>query len=339
MSEAAPHAIRAPDPDAAPTTGLAVRGSIGGVLMGLANLVPGISGGTMLLATGVYPGFIAGIAEITTLRFRTRSIVLLGAVGASAAAAILLLAGPTKALVVDYRWAMYSLFIGLTLGGVPIVWRLARPASPAVILGAIAGFAVMLAMPFRAGERGSSDGHAYGLLFLSGLAGAAAMILPGISGGYLLLLLGQYLPILGAIDDVKRGLLADPTELGLVLGSLHVLVPVGIGVVAGVVGVSNLLRWLLRRFEKPTLGVLLGLLLGAVPGLWPFQEGVPPRPGEILSGTPVTAANAATIPAEKWRVEYFRPNAGGVGSAVLLVFAGLATTTLIGRLDRGPERP
>ena len=62
----------APDRDASPTMSLALRGSLGGVLMGLANLVPGISGGTMLLATGVYPAFISGIAEVTTLRFRTR---------------------------------------------------------------------------------------------------------------------------------------------------------------------------------------------------------------------------------------------------------------------------
>ena len=327
----------ASDRDASPTMSLALRGSLGGVLMGLANLVPGISGGTMLLATGVYPAFISGIAEVTTLRFRTRSLVLLGAVAASAAAAILLLAGATKTLVVDHRWAMYSLFIGLTLGGVPIVWRLARPVSPAVILGAIAGVAVMLAMAFEGAVRGANEGHAHGFLFLSDLAGAAAMILPGISGGYLLLLLGQYLPILGAIDDLKRGLLGQPAELDLVLGSLHVIIPVGLGVVAGVVGVSNLLRWLLRRFEKPTLGVLLGLLLGAVPGLWPFQQGVPPRPGDIIKGTRITAAIAATVPAEDWRVEYFRPSAGGVGTAALLVLAGLATTTLIGRLDHGSE--
>ena len=89
--------------------------------MGLANLVPGISGGTMLLAAGVYPGFISAIAEVTTFRFRFRSLILLASVVGSAALAILLLAGSVKDLVVDHRWIMYSLFIGLTLGGVPLV--------------------------------------------------------------------------------------------------------------------------------------------------------------------------------------------------------------------------
>ena len=78
---------------------LGIRGAIGGTLMGLANLVPGISGGTMLLAAGVYPAFIAAIAEVTTFRFRTRSVILLAAVVASAALAILLLAGSVKDLV------------------------------------------------------------------------------------------------------------------------------------------------------------------------------------------------------------------------------------------------
>ena len=71
--------------------------------MGLANLVPGISGGTMLLITGVYPGFIGAIAEITTLRWRWSSVVLLGTIGGAAALAILLLAGPTKTLVIGLK--------------------------------------------------------------------------------------------------------------------------------------------------------------------------------------------------------------------------------------------
>ena len=119
--------------EAMPIRLLALRGAIGGVLMGLANLVPGISGGTMLLAAGVYPLFIESIAQVTRLRFRLHALVALGTIGGSAAVAILLLAGVMKSLVVEQRWIMYSLFIGLTLGGVPLVWRLAKPASPGVL--------------------------------------------------------------------------------------------------------------------------------------------------------------------------------------------------------------
>lgn len=108
---------------------LAGRGVLGGILMGLANLVPGISGGTMLLAAGIYTDFINAVAEVTTLRFRKRSLVLLASVGLAAGSAIILLAGVVKDLVVDHRWMMYSMFIGLTLGGIPVIWKLIQRST------------------------------------------------------------------------------------------------------------------------------------------------------------------------------------------------------------------
>ncbi len=316
---------------------LAARGALGGVLMGLANLVPGISGGTMLLAAGVYPAFISAIAELSTLRVRLRPLLLVATIAGSAALAILLLAGLVKELVVAHRWAMYSLFIGLTLGGVPLVWRLARPASTALYLGAGLGFGVMLAMKLAASANPAAAGPDTALLFLSGLAGASAMILPGISGGYLLLLLGQYETILGAIDQMKRGLLGGgaagvPADFGLFFDSLSVVVPVGVGVLIGVVGVSNLLKWLLARFEKATLGALLGLLLGAVIGLWPFQAAQEPRPGDLLHGRILTAQDVAALEFEDWPVARFEPAQSEVLIAAALIVAGLAITLLISRL-------
>ncbi len=305
--------------------------------MGLANLVPGISGGTMLLATGIYPAFIAAIAELTTLRFRTRSLVLLAAVGSAAVLAILLLAGPTKTLVVDRRWVMYSLFIGLTLGGVPLVWRLARPATPGLWTGAGIGVVVMLLMVAAPGGGSGGDGPDTVRLVLSGTAGAAAMILPGISGGYLLLLLGQYVPILSGIDLLKLSLLSlsgGALDTAALSDALAVVVPVGIGVVVGVVGVSNLLRFALRRFEKGTLGLLLGLLVGAVLGLWPFQQGVPPAPGTLFEGRVLTAEEAAALEPEEWPLELFTPQPAQALGAGALLLLGLGITVGIDRLGR-----
>jgi putative membrane protein len=326
--------------DALPLPTLVLRGSLGGILMGLANLVPGISGGTMLLAAGVYPTFISSIADLTTLRFKLRSIVALCAIGGSAAVAILLLAGTLKMLVVEQRWVMYSLFIGLTLGGVPLVWRLARPATPGLILGGIASFLLMVLMSLGSTATGSEDAS-FLLLALSGLAGASAMILPGVSGGYLLLLLGQYEPILGAIDTLKLGLLGSATtgfDLDLVLQAMTVVVPVGIGVVIGIVGVSNLLSWLLDRYEKATLGILLGLLLGSVVGLYPFQKPVPPDAGFVYHGHALTDAEAAELEEKNWPLQRFGPDSGEVGTALALILAGLGATLLIDRIG-GKEEP
>jgi putative membrane protein len=287
-----------------PIAPLVVRGGVAGILMGLANLVPGISGGTMLVAAGVYRGFIQAVAEVTTFRFRTRSLFLLGAIVGGAGLVVLLLAGPVSYLVGSYRWVMYSLFIGLTLGGVPLVWRMARPATPSLYVGCAVGFGLMAWMAFAGPQAGGQDSSL--LLFTAGVAGASAMILPGVSGAYLLLLLGQYEVILDAISQLKAGLTSGGS---FPVGVLAVLFPVGLGVLVGVIGVSNLLRWMLRRFEKPTLGVLLGLLLGSVLGIWPFQD-----------------PEAAT---------FFVPGALQAVAALALAATGLGLTLLIDRLGKG----
>ncbi|MFW5732903.1 MAG: DUF368 domain-containing protein [Planctomycetota bacterium] len=319
---------------------LAVRSAVGGVLMGLANLVPGISGGTMLVAAGIYQRFIDAIAEVTTLKFRPRSLLVLAVVIVSAGAAILLLAGPVKSLVVDHRWVMYSLFIGLTLGGVPIVRRMIDRPGKTVWIAAVFGFAGMAAIAIAqstsAGGAGANDGLA--AMFLAGALAAGAMILPGVSGGYLLLVLGAYVPILHAVDQLKSGLKgAEGASLAEPL--LQVIAPVGVGVVVGIVAVSNLLRWLLHHHARATLGVLLGLLFGAVIGLWPFQQGVEPPLGSTFKGQVVTPGLRAKLSPDDWPTEFFTPEWWQVPAALGLIVAGFAVTTLIGRLggDNGTD--
>ena len=321
---------------------LMIRAALGGMLMGLANLVPGISGGTMLLAVGIYPDFIDSIAEVTRFRFRVRSLLVLGCVVVAAGLAILLLAGSVKALVVDHRWVMYSLFIGLTLGGLPIVWRMTGTPSRAMWSGAVCGF---LGMALLACAQQSSAGTGGGgtastaMLVLSGVAGASAMILPGVSGGYLLLVLGQYVPILSAIDQFKEALKASQFSEAISVG-LQVGLPVGIGVLVGIVGVSNLLGILLKRYKKATLGVLLGLLVGAVVGLWPFQEGIKPAVGDTIKGQVLTTETLAELEPEDYPTGFFTPGPVHMVSALALVLAGFGATFAISKLggnDEGPQ--
>lgn len=341
-----------------PLTSIVLRGSFGGVLMGLANLVPGISGGTMLLATGIYPRFIEAVGEVTTLRFRKVSLVTLGSVVLAAGLAIAGLAGPVKDLVVDQRWIMYSLFIGLTLGGVPVLWRLVGRPTPSLWVGAAAGFAGMalLALAQTAGGGGGSAQGGLVIFFLAGVAGASAMILPGVSGGYLLLILGAYVPLLAGIERFVDALEAAELAVALEVG-LTVLVPVGLGVALGVAAVSNLLRWLLERYEKATYGVLLGLLLGAVVGLWPFQRGVAPEPGSRIKGQvvaheeeavalggvpdpgqgavrPVFEATGEPVDPEDWPTEFFRPTPAQAATSLGLIAVSFVATGLIDRLGR-----
>ena len=315
------------------------RGVLGGTLMGLANLVPGISGGTMLLAAGIYTDFINAVAEVTTFRFRKRSVLVLGSVVAAAVGAIVLLAGVVKNLVVDHRWLMYSVFIGLTLGGVPVIWKLIQRSAKGVWGGAALGFALMAALAIVQQQGlGTAGGGASGvfMLGLAGVAGASAMILPGVSGGYLLLVLGQYIPILTAIETLKEGLRNG--EMGTVFSViLTVVLPVGIGVLVGVVGVSNLLRLFLRKYEKATLGVLLGLLLGAVVGLWPFQQGVAPSVGDTFKGQTLTPERLAELTPEDYPTDYFRPGAAQVIGSIAMILVGFGGTLGVSRLGRPGE--
>jgi len=321
-----------------PLASFVPRGLLGGVLMGLANLVPGISGGTMLLAAGVYPSFIHSIAELTRLRIQPRPLIVLATIGGAAVAAIGLLAGPTRDLVVEHRSLTYSFFIGLTLGGLPLVWRLARPFTRSVWIAALVAFLLMVVMAFGTEGAGGGGPRSLLLLVFSGVAGASAMILPGISGGYLLLLLGQYEVILGSIEQLKQGLIGgaglDAVRIGEALG---VLVPVGIGIALGIVAVSNALRWLLARHEKPTLGLLIGLLLGAVVGLYPFQQAVPPEPGFVHRGMLLAPEALADVPVEDWPRKRFTPSGRELATACGVGLAGLLLTLAISRVGEEGE--
>ena len=310
-----------------------VRAAIGGLLMGVANLVPGISGGTMLLAAGIYGEFIDAVADVSRFRWHRRSVLLVLLVGGSAALGIGVLAGPVRDLVVHHRWVMYCLFVGLTIGGIPALWRLARPGSMALWVGVAIGIGGMAALGVaqRSVAAASGAGGGFVALTIAGAAGAASMILPGISGGYLLLVLGQYVHILSAIergvDAARRADLA-----GLADPVFQVFVPVGLGIVLGVAFISNLLRYLLRRYRPATLGLLLGLLAGVLAGLWPFQQAIEPQLGTSIKGVIVTQESLASIDRSDWPVESFRPGNTQIAAGLLLMLGGTAVTLAVSKL-------
>ncbi len=325
---------------------LAARSTIAGVLTGLAALVPGISGGTMLLATGVYPHVIRGVAEVSTFRFRLATLLVLGCVLVGALTAILGLASVAGYLVVHHRWIMYSLFIGLTLGGVPLLWRMLRRLDATVVVAALVGLAAMAALAFvdpgssaaAAGGGSEGDVRAYVMVFFGGLVGASAMVLPGVSGAYLLLVLGQYVTVLAAIDEFRQA--AGARDMAQIMGTMHVLVPLMIGVVIGVAGVSNVIKILLERYERATLAFLLGLLIGAVLGLWPFAEAVEPAIGDVLKGVELTTAEmVAEVARGDWPTRRFVPTVLQVAASVGLAGAGFVISLAVSRLGPKSHQP
>lgn len=232
--------------------------------MGLANLVPGVSGGTMILAMGLYDRFIESIADVTRLNFTRQTIVFLALITLGGVVAILGLSGVAVGLVSDHRWIMYSLFIGMTLGGTPELMRHCRPVSvqSVIVFGlAVAGMATLA---FALTE--TQIPPSIPVLIGMGVLGASSMILPGISGSYMLLIFGMYDTVIGSLS--ASALRDDTAE------SLGVIIPVLAGAAIGMALLSNLLKHLLMRHAAPSHAALLGLLVGSILGLWPFREPV-----------------------------------------------------------------
>lgn len=258
------------------------RAGVGGVLMGLAMLVPGVSGGTMILVTGLYDEFITSIADVTRFRLTRRNLLFLAIVGGAALVAIALLAGTLSRAVTLHRSAMFSLFIGLTLGGVPLLLRLLGRPTWSAWGGLVFGIALMLAIvltktepPDRAAIKAAvAAGNLpiipdYATDVFAGALGMSAMVLPGVSGAYMVLVLGRYETILASISAAMAYARSAGSEGSLEF--LRVLLPVAIGAVLGILLLSNFLKWMLHHHAKPTLGALLGILLGSVVGIWPFE--------------------------------------------------------------------
>ena len=247
-----------------------------GFLMGAANLVPGLSGGTMVLIMGLYERFVGAVAEVTSLRLRRSTLVFLALFGVGI---VIALGGFSKVAVwavVNERMASFALFVGLTLGVVPELFGESRPprAGEARQVGGYGwlGFALSAAMGFGlvVGVEAlgvSSGGGGFVFLAVVGALAASSMILPGVSGSYVLLLFGVYETVIGSISLLTK----EPLE------AIAVLAPVGVGVAVGIGAFANLLKFLLDRASRPTHAALLGLVLGSVVGLWPFQNLVHPE--------------------------------------------------------------
>lgn len=205
-----------------------------------------------MLAVGLYNEFIDAVADVTALRFSRRRILFLGVLGGCAGASIYSLSAVILYLLFHYDSFMYALFIGMTLGGAPLLARSLGRMSVVSVVAVASGLAVMIVLVLV--QDGAAIPQSTVVDVLAGLVAATTMVLPGISGSYMLLIMNQYERIVGAVDHLN----------------FAIIVPVGIGAVAGVVLLSNVLKLLLHRFERATIGFLLGMLLGSVIGLWPF---------------------------------------------------------------------
>lgn len=244
-----------------------------GACMGAADVIPGVSGGTIAFITGIYDEFVGSIARIDTeaVRLLMKGKIrdfwthingwFLLSVVAGIGVSVVSLAGLMQMLLSDYPIQTWAFFFGLIVASSIFIlrgisgWK-AREVL-LVIFGVILGAVVCTLSPTQTPD-------ALWFIFLSGAIAICAMILPGISGSFILLILGKYQYIMGCISGLVAG--QDFGHNLLILGVF------GIGAVAGILGFSKFLHWLLARWNKETLIVLAGFIIGSLVKVWPWSN-------------------------------------------------------------------
>ncbi len=238
-----------------------------GVAMGAADVVPGVSGGTIAFITGIYEELLSSIASVNFKSLKLLKtdgikafwnkingnflVSLLFGIGIS----ILSLAKLITFLLENHPILLWSFFFGLVLASILYIGKQITKWNTltvvALILAAILAYWITTLNPLVSGDSPSSL-----FLFLSGAVAICAMILPGISGAFILVLLGAYKPILEAIDnrDIKT------------------IAIVGVGAIVGLLTFSRILKWLFSHYKNMTLAVLTGFILGSLNKIWPWKE-------------------------------------------------------------------
>ena len=244
---------------------------IKGACMGAADVIPGVSGGTIAFITGIYDQLVGSIASINAEAFRLLLqgrfkdfwrhinggflLSLIAGIGLS----VITLAGLMQMLLTTYPIQTWAFFFGLIVASSIFIlrgisgWHLREYLM--VILGVLLGATVCTLSPTQ-----TPDGLWF--IFLSGAIAICAMILPGISGSFILLILGKYQYIMGCISDLVSG--TDVTRNLMVLGVFAV------GALVGIIGFSKLLHWLLARWNKEVLIVMAGFIIGSLVKIWPW---------------------------------------------------------------------
>ena len=237
-----------------------------GIGIGAANVIPGVSGGTIALITGVFEKLID---SLKSFNFQALKLLVSGrfkefasyvnldfliAVFAGVFVSILSFAKILEFLFGNYPVYVWAYFFGLIIASVYFVGKTIEKISVPVVISFIIGTAVALAISFLS-PASRNEGTLY--LFICGIVAVCSMILPGLSGSFVLILMGNYeLVFIEAVNEMNLG----------------VLLPVGAGAVFGLIAFSHVLSWIFKKYKESTLAVLTGFILGSLGMLWPWKS-------------------------------------------------------------------
>ena len=297
--------------------------AVKGACMGAADVIPGVSGGTIAFIMGIYDEFVGSLASINAealrLLFKGRfsafwkhingSFLLSLVIGIGIS--IIALAGLMQMLLSDFPIQTWAFFFGLIVASSLFIirgisgWKVREGLL--LVFGILLGAVICTLSPTK-----TPDGLWF--IFLSGALAICAMILPGISGSFILLILGKYEYVLGAVSGLVAGV--DPGRNLLTLGVF------GIGAIIGILAFSRFLHWLLARWQKETMIVLAGFIIGSLVKIWPWAN----TEAIVLSQFPELASFGDSLPAEI--IDQYMTSADlHIGGAVLFAAIGFSLVT------------
>lgn len=237
-----------------------------GIAVGTANVIPGVSGGTIALITGIFERLINALKSfnLTALKLLFKGDIkgfikhtdfwFLVSIGLGVITAILTIAKVFDFLFAQYPIYLWSFFFGMILVSIYYVGITIEKVNIKTIIAFIIGTAIAVYIAFGTPAKENSN---LIYLLICGAVATCSMILPGLSGSFVLVLMGNYqLIMIDAVNDLN----------------LKILIPVAIGGVVGLLAFSHLLSWIFKNYRDITISVLTGFILGSMPIIWPWKN-------------------------------------------------------------------
>ena len=243
-----------------------IKNVLKGMVIGIANIIPGVSGGTMMVAMGIYDKLIHCITHLfSELK---KNVLFLAPIAVGMVLAVVASSFTIEKMFDSFPFQTSLLFVGLVVGGLPAMWKNVKGKK--IEAGHIITCVLFLALVVGMALIGEKEGNAANLafnfanvikLFAIGVIAAATMVIPGVSGSMVLLLLGYYNPILSAINGFIRA--AVSFDMPAILTGVGILAPFGIGVVIGVFAIAKLIEIIFEKFPLYAYWGIIGLIIAS----------------------------------------------------------------------------
>lgn len=237
-----------------------------GMAVGIANIIPGVSGGTMMVAMGLYDKLIHCITHLKS-EFK-EAIKLLIPIFAGAGIAVILLSRLFEYLLAVHPIPTNFAFCGLIAGSLPFIFQKVKghPVTVGKAIPFIIFFAIVIAMALMGEASGTAADVSFSVgnvikLFGVGVVAAATMVVPGVSGSMMLMLLGYYDVILATINDAIDALLAF--DMGEIFRVVGILAPFGIGMIVGIFVIAKIIEFIFSKAEVHAYYAIIGLIMAS----------------------------------------------------------------------------